>query len=557
MLSYLRKSPIKVPDIAIVLAAVGGAAHILIRTSNYGPELDTDTWEYISVAENLTDGNGFKDYLHRNYIDAGPLYPMLVALFGLVGINPIEAGRFVNIIGFGLIILLVGCWLSRQVNFRFLAVVGSVAIMTSYSLSRLSSTLMTDTLFTLFTLLALFQIQLFIRSKDLPLSFLALSALFTGLAIATRYAGISILLTGIISIFWKQHSQILPKLKCAVIYGSLSIIPMGIWMTRNWLLKGIFVRYGDYDSSTWDYLKKFSKLFISDILVLSPGLDWLIYLGCAAAFLILWRRVSTRQGWQSSLLDNPTPDDPQHGLPISVFSIFMLISISILLFMAPTQGTADQLGERQLLTTYVPVIIVVLLLLDLLLRQLALRWKPLYFALICLISTGILGSISLSSRLNTDITAQALELGAEHRIFERHGFSHNMEIWTYLRDNPIDGRVYSNGHNLLYWFTDIPFGGIIQDDLGYCSWWIRWIQELTRSSSEPSYVIYFTSQSLNLSRHLPQFNSCNIPTLESDPTIQSYLERIGETPEAIVYQVLDGTETANLNFDKIVSDEWD
>ena len=545
MLSYLRKSPVRVSDIAIILAAVGGAAHILIRTSNYGPELDTDTWDYISVAENLTEGNGFKDYLQRNYVDAGPLYPMLVALFGLIGINPIEAGRFVNIIGFGLIILLVGCWLNRQVKFRFLAVVGSVLIMTSYSLSRLSSTLMTDTLFTLFTLLALFQIQSFIKSKDLPLSFLALSALFTGLAITTRYAGISIWLTGIISIFWKQHSRTFRRLKCAIIYGSLAIIPIGIWIARTWLFEETLVRYGNYDSSILDYLKKFSRLFISDILVLSPGLDWLIYLGCMVAFLVLWRRVSTQQSLQHSLLDNPTSDGPRHGLPISVFSIFVLISMSILLFMAPTQGTAEQLGERQLLTTYVPVIIVVLLLLDILLRRLVLRWKSLYFALVCLMSTGILGSISLSSRLNIDITAQALEINSEPRILEEFGFSHNMEIWMYLRDNPIDGRVYSNGHNLLYWFTDIPFGGIIQEDFepGYC---LAWVQELTRSS-EPSYIIYFTSQRLNLSRHDPQFNSCNIPALESEPTIQSYLERIGETPEAIVYQILDGTETASLN----------
>lgn len=545
MLSYLRKSPVRVSDIAIILAAVGGAAHILIRTSNYGPELDTDTWDYISVAENLTEGNGFKDYLQRNYVDAGPLYPMLVALFGLIGINPIEAGRFANIIGFGLIILLVGGWLSRRVNFRFLAVLGAVTIMTSFSLSRLSSTLMTDTLFTLFTLLALFQIQAYIKSEELPPYFLAMSALFTGLAIATRFAGISILLTGIILILWKQRSQMLHRLKCAVIYGSLSIIPIGIWITRNWLIRDIRVGYGSYDSSVLDYLKKFGKLFISDILVLNLGLDWLIYLGCTAVFLILWRIVRTRQSWQSSLRDTPTRGDLQQRLPISVFSMFIAIAISILLFMAPTLGTADQLGERQLLTTYVPVIIVVLLLLDILLRRLVLRWKPLYFALVCLMSTGILGSISLSSRLNIDITAQALEIGAEHRIFERFGFSHNMEIWTHLRDNPIDGPVYSNGHNLLYWFTDIPFGGTIQDDRGssYC---LSWIQELARSS-EPSYIIYFTSQWLNLSRHVPQFNACNIPALESDPTIQGYLERIGETPEAIVYQILDGTETASLN----------
>lgn len=533
MLNHLRKLPINISDIAIILAAVGGAAHILIRTSNYGPEVDNDTWDYISTAENLADGNGFKDYLHRTYIDAGPLYPMLLALFGLLGINPIDAGRFVNIIGFGLIILLTGYQLNRQVKFRFLTVVGSVTIMTAFSLSKFSTQLMTDTLFILLALLALFKIQQFVKSDDPPLSLLALSALFTGLAIATRYVGIPVLLTGIISVLLKPNSKILHRLKCAVIYGSLSIIPLGIWMARNWLSEKTFLWYSNYESSTLDYLEKFSKLFVSYILVLSPGFDWFIYLIGVATLLILWKKICRRQSRQQI---SSTTDDPQHGLPIILFSMFAMIFILVIFSRASSLGTADQLDERLLLPVYVPAIIVVMLLLDILLRRLILRWKLLDFFLICIISTGILGSISLSSRWNVDFTAQALESNAEPQIFERYGFSRNMEIWKYLRNNPIDGQVYSNGHNLLYWFTDIPFGGIIQDNYepGSC---LSWVQELAWSSPDPSYIIYFISQWLNLSRHAPQFNSCNIPQLESDSTIQSYLERIGETSEAIVYQI--------------------
>ena len=414
--------------------------------------------------------------------------------------------------------------------------------MTSYSLSRISTQLMADTLFILLALLALFKIQQFVKSNDPSPSFLALSALFTGLTIATRYAGIPVLLTGIISVFLKPNLKIFHRFRCAVIYGSLSIIPFGIWMARNWLSEETFLQYGNYGSSISDYLEKFSKLFITYILVLSPDLEWFIYLISTAALLILWRRVRRRQSWQqiSSTTGDPTPDSSQHGLPIMLFSMFAMISILVLLFMASSQGTADQLDERMLLPVYVPIVIVVMLLLDILLHRLTLRWKPLDFALICIISTGILGSISLSSRWNVNLTAQALEINAEAQIFERYGFSKNMEIWKYLNNNPIDGQVYSNGHHLLYWFTDIPFGGIIQEDRepGFC---ISWVQELAQKSPEPSYIIYFTSQWLSLSRHTPPFNSCNIPALESDSTIQSYLKRINETPEAIVYQTVAGS----------------
>ena len=539
MLNHLRKSRVRIFDIAIVLAAFLGAAHILIRTSNFGPELDLDTWKYISAAENLAAGEGFKDYLQRTNINAGPLYSMFLALFGLLGINPVDAGRFVNIVGFGLIILLTGYQLNRQVKFHFLAVVGSVTIMTSYFLSRISAYLMTDTLFILFALLALFKIQMFTESEDPPPSLLALSALFTGVAIATRYVGISVLLTGIISIFLKQNFQILRRLKCAVIYGSLSIIPFGVWMARNWLFDKTLVRYGNYGSSTLDYLETFSKLFVHRILVLSPGYDWFIYLICTAAFLILWRKyaadkVST-SSWPNSSRSLSTTDDIKHGLPIILFSTFIVITILIVLFMAPSLGSADQLGERQLLPVYVPVIIIVLLLLDILLRRLLLRWKPLEFALVCLILTGILGSISFSARWHINTTARSLEINAEHQIFETFGYSKNMELWTYLRDNSLDGQIYSNGHHLLYWFTDVSFEGVIVEDRGldHC---LRWVQSFV-NSPEPTYIIYFPGQRINLSTY-ETYNSCNIQELAFDSSAQRYLENIIETSEAIIYKVL-------------------
>ena len=532
-LNYLRRSQVQVFDIAIVLVAFLGAAHILIRTSNYGPELDIDTWKYISVAESLAAGDGVKDYLQRAQINAPPLYPISLALFGLLGINPIDAGRFVNIVSFGLIILLTGYYLNRQVKFRFLAVVGSVAIMTSYPLSEFSTFLLTDTLYILFALLALFQIQLFVKSEDPPPSLLALSTLFTGLAISTRYAGISVLLTSIILIFLKPNFPILRRLKCAVIYGTLSIIPFGIWMTRNWL-SGSFLRYDNYESSRLlDYLEIFSKLFVSNILVLSPDLDWFIYLICTAGILILCRESMRHASWRQI---SSNTDGPNHLLSIFLFNIFAIITILVLIFMAPNLGTADQLGERQLLPVYVPVIIVVCLLLDILLRRLLLRWKLLEFTLVCLISTGVLGSISLSSRWNIDITVQALKINAEPQIFERLSYPNSMELWTYLRDNPLDGQIYSNGYHLLYWFTDVSVEGAIGRDsgAGHCSEWVKRLA----ISPEPTYIIYFTIEGTNLSTHKTEidtkyaYNSCNIQELPLNSE-QRYLENIKETSEVL------------------------
>ncbi len=538
MLSRLRKLQFKSFHIAILLAAFLGAAHILIRTSNYGPELTSDTWDYISVAESLAAGDGFKDYLQRTYIDGGPGYPLLLAFFGLLGIDPVDTGRFVNIIGFGLIILLTGYQLNRYVRFRFLAVVGSVAVMTSLSVSRIAAYLMTEILYIVLMLLALIQMRIFLKSEeDSPRFALALSAGFTALAIITRYAGIAVLLTGIIMILVGRNFKIRHKLKYAAFYSSISLFPFGVWMIRNQLTMGTFWgRSTNYQSSLLDYIESFGNLFISDILVLRPGSDWFIYLICTVVCLIIWGTIQKR----TELNQTQVPSDSsKYGLHLSLFGLFALISIWVLLFSASSIGDADSFSERLLIPIYVPVIIVALVLLDLLLRRLARKWTASGLVLVCLISTGILGSISLSLRLNIDVTAQALESNAKPEIFETYGYSHDMEILEYLRNNPVEGQAYSNANHLLFWFTDASLGGYINSDNGHGSC-LSWVRRLARLP-EPSYIVYFTipyrPELYSKGWFNISFNFCDIQELESNPSMQNYLERIAETPEGIVYQV--------------------
>ena len=133
------------------------------------------------------------------------------------------------------------------------------------------------------------------------------------------------------------------------------------------------------------------------------------------------------------------------------------------------------------------------------------------------------------------MTTRALRPNARPILFEDHGYSYDMDLLEYLRDNPLDGPVYSNGLHLLYWLTDIPLGGIVAEDRGNasCSTWVR---SLTRST-DPSYITYFIIGRERIDFIDGQFNSCNIQELESNPNIQNYLERMVEKFEGIVYRV--------------------
>ena len=531
--NYLRRSQVRVLDIAILLTAFLGAAHMLIRTSNYGPEWDHDSFDYISTAENLIAGNGFEDFLERPYAGGGPVYPLLLAFFGPLGIDPVDTGRFINIIGFGLIILLTGYQLKTCIKIRILAWIGSVAVMTSYTLSLISTHLMTDTLYMLIMLLALIQMWKFLKSEGSPRS-LALSAGFTALAIATRYVGVAILFTGIILILMKRGFKISRKLGYTALYGIISLIPLGIWMIRDSLSSGIFGQFDSYQpqSSLMDYLKHFSNLFISLTLPLRSWGDGFIYLFVTVTCLIIWRITQRRKhpNTKSNAILSIS-DSQSYGLSFLLFGLFSLISLVILILVMSNLSEAYQLPDRHLLAIYMSVIIMALVLLDLLLHRLARKQTTVYLILVCLISTGILVSISLSVRLNID-RARALATYTQPELFEIYGYSRDMELFSYLRSNPVDGQIYSNGNILLYQFTDLPLENVIRDDGGGLYSCIAWIQELS-GFPEPSYIVYLTDYPTELEKSL---NYCNIPEIEFNPNVQGYLERIVETPEGTVYR---------------------
>ena len=561
---YLRRSRIRILDIAILLTAFLGAAHILIRTSNYGPEWDIDSFTYISTAENLIAGNGFEDFLQRPYLDGGPVYPLLLAFFGMLGIDPIDTGRLINIIGFGLIVLLTGYQLKQCIKIQILVWIGSAAVMTSYSLSLWSTYLMTESLYMPIMLLAFIQMWKFLKSEDSPLSRLALSAGFTALAIATRYHGMAILFTGITLILMQRNCKIKSKLRLryGVIYSSISLVPLGIWMIRNQFSSSLFISYDSYHSSTVDYLQHFgnlfvfSNLFVSPTLSFDPGIDWFIYLFVTVTCLIIWRITRKRKilrlnRTQSFPPSPPPPDNQNYGLSFCLFGLFSLISIGILILVSPNLGEAYQLPDRHLLPIYVSVIIMALVLLDLLLNRLA-GWRTaIELILVCLISTGILGSISLSFGLNIERN-RALATNTQPELFETYGYSKDMELFIYLRNNPVDGKIYTNGGYLLYRFTDLYLEGIIDGNRGLDSC-LAWIQGLSRFP-EPSYIVYLSTEYIDLT-HRPtdlerSFNYCNIPRIESNPEIQGYLERIVETSEGTIYLATRPPELPELaNFD--------
>ena len=84
----------------IVLIALLGVAHILVRTSTYGASLDY-AFNYLSAAESLAAGEGLLSPGGGKLALVAPFFSMAMAFLSLFGLEPVDGGRFLNATAFG------------------------------------------------------------------------------------------------------------------------------------------------------------------------------------------------------------------------------------------------------------------------------------------------------------------------------------------------------------------------------------------------------------------------------------------------------------------------
>ena len=414
----------------IVLVALLGAAHILIRTSTYGASLDY-AFNYLSAAESLAAGEGLLSPGGGIVAIVAPFFSMAMAFLSLFGLEPIDGGRFLNATAFGLLIGASGLWLSRRLESRPIALGVAVAVMASVPVAHSASTLISEPLFILFTLLALMPLESFLnRRSGAPA--LMLSAVFAALAALTRYMGAALIISGVLILLARRNVPVRQRLKHALAFGAISSLPLAGVMVRNQLVSGALfgirteaAGQGPSGQSLFDSLGQIVEVFQqwADPLFLihwqlqhSP---WLI--ACLSLLLAALLLVTPRLSRASS--------------GSSVFWIFALIYLAIIAVVAPLTVGA-KIDSRYLLPIYVPLLFVAAFWLDALLRgKLSGRMSAFRWALVALALVGGAWHIGVSVQQNLRLTAEALESGYIGKSLNT-AYWEDSELVAYVRAKP-------------------------------------------------------------------------------------------------------------------------
>jgi len=452
----------------IVCIAGLGTAHILVRTATDGAAIDADSTLHLSTALNVLAGEGWRDFTGLVVVGWPPLFPLLLAALGWVGIDPLEAGRLVNATAFGLTLLAAGLYLHSNLRSRGLALAASLAILAALPLSDFAARFLTEPLFVLFTLLALIQLAAFLNRKtDAPLLW---AAAFTALAALTRYAGVVLIGTGVLVLLP------LARLRHTLVFGAISSLPLLAVLAHNWTVYGpeggydpfwendlaasgtlteVEVRRGSGQSLS-EGLSQTVEVF--DEWVVPPntpdGVAYLLWLAVGlvvlASIAVVLRATRMRS---TSPGHDPEATSPSFGLgPVLPFGVFALIYHLVMLVAVPfTVGQG--IDSRYLLPVYVPLLLAAVLLLDRFLSIEATGWMTAaQYGLGSLVLVGTLAHVGYSTDRNLSLTTHAYGTGFEAWTYNGT-YWESSEILHYIRDHHIEGRMYSN-NCYLAWFWD-------------------------------------------------------------------------------------------------------
>ena len=472
----MRRDPFAL--LIVVLAGLG-TAHLLVRTATYGAAVGYDSTFLLSTAINFLAGEGWQDLRGKPLVLWPPLFPLLLAALGWLGIEPFAAGRWINATAFGLTILAAGLYLRSHLRARLLGLATTATIAVSLPLSDLAANFRTDPLFILFTLLALIQLAAFRhRGGRTPLLW---AAVFTALAAVTRWPGVALIGTGILLLV-RRIPPLATRLKHAFVFGAISSLPLAGVLTYNWAVSGSLTgkRHGEGQSLS-DGLSQAADIFRG--WVIPPNVpDGVGYFLLSTAGLVVvagvvivvsglgfgmggqdrGERLGRRRrawGWSRHLKDERVaaaevlrPASPRLGLepalPFGGFALAYLGSI-----VAVTPFIEDQVEARFLLPVYAPLLVAAVLLLDRFLsiettgRMAIAKW-----GLVSLVLLGALAHTGFSVHRNLRITHQAWREGVKDWMYNS-SYWEPSETLKYIRTNLNEGRVYTN-NVFLTWFWD-------------------------------------------------------------------------------------------------------
>ena len=222
-----------------VVGALGG---ILVYLSTpYGIGASPDSTIYIQAAENFVTGHGFSvsrlPNIYQPLTQFPPFYSFSLALFSNLSGTPYDAARLLAIFIFMVNILLVG-YILYKINpeAHWSAIVGSLLISVAPPMLGIHVMAWSEPLFLLLSFLVILTLSKSLENRNFP--WLLIAAILSSLAALTRYAGIALVVTGVLGILFLSQKSKTQRIVDAMLYSIIGVVPLLALLIHNQAITG-------------------------------------------------------------------------------------------------------------------------------------------------------------------------------------------------------------------------------------------------------------------------------------------------------------------------------
>lgn len=496
-------------DLQIAAIATLAVIVVLVRQASMPPmgPYVSDSFYFISAARNLVVGRGLYDFAGDPLVSWPPLYPLLLAASGLGVFDPSRLAGPLNAILLGFTVFFVGRYLRHRFQSPFLVAWTCMALALAVPLVDAAALVVAEPLFILLATLALIWTDRFLDHGRKSALFGA--AIFAALAWQTSHLGIAVAIAAVLLLFLRRDLSPRRTAGEVAIFLLVAATPVVLLWLRNYLLGGTFIEASVdteqwADLGVWDVVAHGASAVCGWLDFDLPLLEWprSIVLDIAVVIALLVLLGVLVAAIRRRAAGRPAAKTPLDLRPYWLFGGFALtylvLHVAAVGFRFPLADHA--LGYSPL---YVPILLTVVFLLDWFLdhdreANVLGRFGDLPFVGPLLrgdwtrrsvFADGL--AIALSLWVAGQVVPNALAMNNER--WEAEGTDLRAPRWGHsqtlyhLRENPLDGLVYSNQFEVVFlnntgMATYLPLG----DDLSFGS-----LDERLGEAPDGAYLVWF------------------------------------------------------------------
>ena len=217
--------------IAGIATVAGLACAAVLYGTTSGPWAFSDSAGYLASARSLVRGEGLGyPAPSGEFIPLSlhpPLFPFLLAVLDLGGIDDIEGARFLHAAFFGLLVGLVGIMVLRTTGSTVLGLAAAILAASSRRLVGLHTGLMSEPAFLLVSVISLLFLVRYRRSGSSI--DLALAAVSVSMAPLAKYAGIAVVVGEAVWLLLAVPGARGRRIRRAAAFLAVGLLPVVLW----------------------------------------------------------------------------------------------------------------------------------------------------------------------------------------------------------------------------------------------------------------------------------------------------------------------------------------